>query len=1464
MPTSNSSGTGSSVKINVTANVQAVDKANNIGEKSLKSERTYQVGVVFKDVYGRETPVFTSKKGTFTVPKAMCDKVSSITTSLNDPLPSWVDTYKFFVKETSNEYYNACMDRWYNAEDGNLWLSFPSAERNKIQEDGFIILKKEAASNNAVVEEARYKVIDIKNEAPQDIKTEYELYGSDTINVEQNGALPGSKTIKFDFDTTTNDWEGSVFYDAQKISTNLGNATGITDTGFIGWPLDSVVIKLQNAAGDNTGWLDVAGIYKDGDIFIELSKPLDGNSNDGGTISNILPDPNSGTASDRDVLVKIARKVVKNKKEFDGKFFVKISSEGAVNQRIKEVGNISANFTVTNTIDQYYLARTSGSGSAATTTAGTYWNEVGETWFIDETERGEVGSETLATNYKGPFARDNGFGILGNGSGQRQGGEGSDLRCTMELTLSRIKDGNKDGYDISNNKQINQDFLNKIKKGGTLFRWKEDPYQIVYRVTSCGDSRDLNTDQGSPSFNWKKGILNYSSESSERKAKKNKSVRLYLKFVTTGWRLNNDQANSGTYAFFEDEEGLSPFNFNNQFTPPTTTISGTPMNDWDPTKKGYGEYASATGAASYTDSTTGANWNTIKQTGNSPSTTESNNVDGYAYHNTIQILDIVVGDEEPVFTTDPAIWETEPREDVGLDIYYEASQAYPARLTDQTNELFAPYGCTVTCVDVINNKTLFLPEGTQLYDWAPTGNGGNALLLTAKANQIGIVDTTASIVSPGYLTTLTTGSYIVDGVDITSSSVDNIFFLFNDVTQLDLSGLELRFTRQDGSYTTAAIQELSAWSTGNLNMQSGHPVYQGQPNDRIKIVLNRDLAQNNIKLPYFNCYSFGNGVESDRIRDDFNQVRIGKGVKASTVPPIPYKQERRTNGLIYSGIWNSNNSINRLNQFIAAEKITKDVSPTYGSIQKLKARDTDLVTFCEDKILKIQAYKDALYSADGKPQLIASNNVLGDVSSFKGEFGISKNPESYAEDGYRMYCTDKQRGEVLRISMDGITPISNIGMDDYFGDNLKLYGKLVGTFDDRKDEYNISLVSTSRPDATVSFSEKAKGWTSFKSFIPESGVSINNNYYTFKDGMPYIHHTNQTRNNFYDVQYYSYLDLVFNEMPSVVKNFTYMNYEGTQSKIIQNTTDQEYYNNIAKDGWYVERGFTDLQEAGAMYFKEKEGKWFSYMKGAPVNQINELNSSEITFQGIGLHTDTSTDPDVDPANLVYGCTDPSALNYSIYANVDDGSCVMPVYGCTDVNATNYDPNANVDDGSCILPGNTFTITINDIQDEDNGVIEGCTNPSAVNYDPNATVDDGSCLVSSPGFLTTNPAGGPYIALTGAGTSFVGQDASAVATVPYTSSDIVFTIKTVNLTTAIIQSVLSLSAGDQLGFGDPGTGVQIGTRTIVSVQQDNWSGTVYQGLGSIHIKCSGSIPMYNNIHDSAGSANYQQVDLFWTI
>ena len=56
-----------------------------------------------------------------------------------------------------------------------------------------------------------------------------------------------------------------------------------------------------------------------------------------------------------------------------------------------------------------------------------------------------------------------------------------------------------------------------------------------------------------------------------------------------------------------------------------------------------------------------------------------------------------------------------------------------------------------------------------------------------------------------------------------------------------------------------------------------------------------------------------------------------------------------------------------------------------------------------------------------------------------------------------MYFTDKQRGKVHRLSQDVITPISDIGMKDFFADNLKLYDNLIGSFDDRKGEYNLTM-----------------------------------------------------------------------------------------------------------------------------------------------------------------------------------------------------------------------------------------------------------------------------------------------------------------------------------------------------------------------------------------------------------------------
>ena len=326
----------------------------------------------------------------------------------------------------------------------------------------------------------------------------------------------------------------------------------------------------------------------------------------------------------------------------------------------------------------------------------------------------------------------------------------------------------------------------------------------------------------------------------------------------------------------------------------------------------------------------------------------------------------------------PTVWETEPQQLTDLNIYYEASNNIPTKITSKTNELFAPVGSEV--------KGLDTGEPVYITEWvAPTKF---------------------------------------------KTSVD----LPEDVSYIAAT---LEFCRYDGSYVNAVVA--------------------GQEDENIIEIEEKVNAGLSVGLNWFNCFSFGDGIESNRIRDGFNKMQISNGARVSATLEQPFIEEHRTNGLIYSGIYNSNSSVNNLNQFIAAEKITKDINPTYGSIQKLFTRNTDLVALCEDRVLKILANKDALFNADGDPQLVATNNVLGQSVPFSGDFGISTHPESFAKESYRAYFTDKQRGAVLRLSMDGLTPISDAGMREYFRDNLVDQANFIGSYDAFNKQYNLTI-----------------------------------------------------------------------------------------------------------------------------------------------------------------------------------------------------------------------------------------------------------------------------------------------------------------------------------------------------------------------------------------------------------------------
>ena len=363
------------------------------------------------------------------------------------------------------------------------------------------------------------------------------------------------------------------------------------------------------------------------------------------------------------------------------------------------------------------------------------------------------------------------------------------------------------------------------------------------------------------------------------------------------------------------------------------------------------------------------------------------------------------------------------------------------------------------------------------------------------------------------------------------------------------------------------------------------------------------------------------GIEEARIRGGFNNTNVSYGAKAYLVEDEPNASDR-INSMIYSGVFNSRTGINDTNVFSVGEDITRSVDPANGSIQKLYAEDTNLIIFQENKVSRALIDKDAIYSAEGQGSAVSTLNlVIGQIVPYAGNFGISKNPESFAVYGYRKYFTDKNRNSVLRLSQDGISEISNYGMIDYFRDTFGALdsagekGKAIGGWDIYTKQYVLSVQGENIPTVsansyqTLSFDESVRGWTSFFTYNPERILSVQSKFYSVKNGKLWEHNyqtgNNDDRSTFYDTYSDSSVTFIFNPKPSMSKVFKTVNYEGStgwevpsfngaRSFELNDTSNLVY---SYDEGSYTQNG---IQYYAGFY--NKEGKYLA----------NLVNSSQAT------------------------------------------------------------------------------------------------------------------------------------------------------------------------------------------------------------------------------------------------------------
>lgn len=225
-----------------------------------------------------------------------------------------------------------------------------------------------------------------------------------------------------------------------------------------------------------------------------------------------------------------------------------------------------------------------------------------------------------------------------------------------------------------------------------------------------------------------------------------------------------------------------------------------------------------------------------------------------------------------------------------------------------------------------------------------------------------------------------------------------------------------------------------------------------------------------VDTKFFNCFAFGNGAESYKIRDSIIGHSFNLGNRVTSVSAQDYKASDRFADITYSGVYNAESNVNKLNEFNLGLVNYKNLEASFGDIYILDGRETDVLVLQEDKISYVLADKNLLSDSTGGGAVASVPEVLGTQIARVEKYGISFNPESYVQWGYDRFFTDAKRGAVLQLrgnsySNEELKVISEMNMRTWFRDEFitNFNTQKLGGYDPYMNEYVLSINSIDLP-----------------------------------------------------------------------------------------------------------------------------------------------------------------------------------------------------------------------------------------------------------------------------------------------------------------------------------------------------------------------------------------------------------------
>lgn len=315
-------------------------------------------------------------------------------------------------------------------------------------------------------------------------------------------------------------------------------------------------------------------------------------------------------------------------------------------------------------------------------------------------------------------------------------------------------------------------------------------------------------------------------------------------------------------------------------------------------------------------------------------------------------------------------------------------------------------------------------------------------------------------------------------------------------------------------------------------------------------------------------------------------------------------------------------NINNTNRFYPNNFEEADAS--FGDILRLKTRENFIRMFQRYKVGMIPIYRQIIIDNANSSQVALSEKLLNKPNYYSGEYGIDKYGSSLISTDYGDYFIDTNNKAIVRVSLDGITNISDTNnLSSWANENIKEHSYGYGCFN--YENRNVIMligdldVSTSTiTNNIVAYNEPDKKFESFYGYTKAQSILFINGFvwtlyvdptFQINKGWHVYKHNSIIRNNFFGEQQSSSITTVFNGGLQGKKTYTAIeelsNGVWTGSVATGPLTNQ--LTNIAE---------VDFQKVvGAFVINSKENKFNATIK----RDINSLGGKYLGIPMKGLY-----------------------------------------------------------------------------------------------------------------------------------------------------------------------------------------------------------------------------------------------------